>query len=263
MKISVGVATYNGEMFIHHQLHSIINQTVKPDEIVLIDDCSHDKTLQIASNILKLSGIDLIIQCNKENLGYYRNFEKVLERCTGDIIFLSDQDDVWFPNKIEMHLGIYKKNIDALMVTNDCLITDSDLYSYGRTKLMNINSFLGSSNSMIMGCCSSISVKLLKASLPFPKEFLGHDNWLNAIASNLKGTILIKDILQFYRQYGSNTSSYYTNTPTKPTIFNICKVLSKRLIRRLYSYSSKERALKETIKELIISRSQKITDGAN
>ena len=100
--ISVAMCTYNGEKYIQEQLESIIYQSVPPDEIVICDDCSNDATLEIVKDIL--NSYDGIVQLvsNKHNLGYRKNFEKAISLCHGDIIFLSDQDDVWSSNKIEI-----------------------------------------------------------------------------------------------------------------------------------------------------------------
>lgn len=102
MRISVCMGIYNGEKYIVQQLESIRKQTRVPDEVILCDDGSADGTQKCVREYLEshgeLSGWKLI--CNEENKGYPGNFYSVMEQCTGDIVFLADQDDVWEPEKI-------------------------------------------------------------------------------------------------------------------------------------------------------------------
>lgn len=101
--ISVAMCTFNGEKYIKEQIESIINQSLVPDEIVICDDCSKDNTINIIKETLaNWSGkANLII--NEDNLGYRKNFEKAISLCNGDIIFLSDQDDVWDNCKLKFY----------------------------------------------------------------------------------------------------------------------------------------------------------------
>lgn len=88
MRISIAMATFNGENFVNLQLKSIIMQTLKPDEIVIVDDCSSDSTIDIINNFKKeYSTIDWVIIKNKENLGWKKNFQKAILATTGDLIF--------------------------------------------------------------------------------------------------------------------------------------------------------------------------------
>ena len=90
MKISVGICTYNGEKYIREQLESIINQSIKPDEIIISDDASEDNTIQIIESILSESDISYIINKNDVRQGLHSNFTKCFELCTGDVIFSCD-----------------------------------------------------------------------------------------------------------------------------------------------------------------------------
>lgn len=109
MTTSVAVCTYNGEKYIEEQLNSIIQQSIKPNQIVISDDNSSDNTVEIAKEILEKSGINYIINVNKPNLGITENFDKAFSLCTGDIIFPSDQDNVWFENYIQEFLLAFQK----------------------------------------------------------------------------------------------------------------------------------------------------------
>ena len=100
MKISIALCTYNGEKFLREQLDSFSVQTRLPDEVVVGDDCSTDRTVEILEEWAKTAPFRVEIVRNPQNLGYEKNFEQTMLRCTGDVIFPSDQDDVWLPEKL-------------------------------------------------------------------------------------------------------------------------------------------------------------------
>lgn len=95
------MCTYNGARYIQEQLTSILFQTRSVDEIVICDDGSTDDTLSIISNIQKNSPVFIRLIQNKENIGYFKNFLQAISLCSSDMIFLSDQDDVWRKDKVE------------------------------------------------------------------------------------------------------------------------------------------------------------------
>lgn len=97
--ISIAVTTYNGEKFLREQLDSLYNQSIKPDEIIVCDDCSIDNTITILEEYRQK--YDLIYVVNKKQLGVNKNFFQALSLCTGDYICICDQDDIWMPHKIE------------------------------------------------------------------------------------------------------------------------------------------------------------------
>ncbi len=96
--ISVSLCTYNGEQYIREQLQSIFNQSMPVDEVVIGDDGSSDATLSIINTFKEKYPIRVLESGQK--LGTIRNFLRTIFECTGDIIFLSDQDDIWVPCKV-------------------------------------------------------------------------------------------------------------------------------------------------------------------
>lgn len=125
MKISVAVCTYNGERYIKEQLDSIINQSVSIDEIVICDDHSSDQTVKIIEDIKSNTDIPIRVNINSTNLGPSKNFETAIHFCKGDIIFLSDQDDVWEKDKVKIICNWFEKNPDKNVVfTNASLIDE-------------------------------------------------------------------------------------------------------------------------------------------
>ena len=108
MKLSVAFIVYNGSNYMEQQLDSILNQTVKVDEIVVCEDNSTDNTREILEKYNKANPGLFIILHNTQNLGSNKNAEKAIQQCTGDIVFLSDNDDEWLPNKVERTLEYFE-----------------------------------------------------------------------------------------------------------------------------------------------------------
>ena len=122
IKISVAMATFNGQDYIKDQLNSIISQDKKVDEIIIVDDCSSDDTVKISNEILKNSKIDYKVIINSENKGVFYTFYQAIKYCTGELVFLSDQDDVWKKNKVKKILQRFKDDSEICLVFSNSLI---------------------------------------------------------------------------------------------------------------------------------------------
>ena len=123
---SVAMTTYNGEKYIEQQLCSIMNQTHVIDEVVITDDGSSDDTVRIVRDFICKNHLsNWMLICNENNLGYTANFEKCISKCCGDIIFLCDQDDVWYPDKVSRILAVFESNEDCLSVATNFHLIDS------------------------------------------------------------------------------------------------------------------------------------------
>ena len=134
MKISIAMATYNGQTFLLEQLQSFTEQTILPDEVVITDDCSSDKTVALINSFKKTAPFKIRVYSNEKNLGYTQNFNKALQLCTNDLIFLSDQDDVWLPTKIEYMLNLTLQYPDKDLFMIDAELVDDSLISSELTK---------------------------------------------------------------------------------------------------------------------------------
>jgi len=110
------LCTYNGELYLREQLESIFKQTRLPDEIIVCDDCSVDSTLKILDEFRKIFPVPFKIYVSKKTLGVSKNFERAISLCTGDIIVLSDQDDVWMPETIKKVIEVFNNNKDCSYV---------------------------------------------------------------------------------------------------------------------------------------------------
>jgi glycosyltransferase involved in cell wall biosynthesis len=217
MKISIALASYNGAKYLQEQLQSFANQTCLPDELIITDDCSVDETETIAREFGKTVPFKVEFHRNKRNLGYCGNFNEALLKVTGDIVFLSDQDDVWFPEKIEHMVRVAERHPDALVLMNDALLTDGSLNEVGLTKLGQIRSAGLLMESFVMGCCCCIRRDLLDICLPIPVGFKAHDYWLVEIAASLENKIVEEMVLQYYRRHSSNESQFIANRIKKVT----------------------------------------------
>lgn len=199
-RVSVAMATYNGARFVSEQLESIIRQTVRPDEIIISDDNSADETVNICENVLSKSRIAYKILINPNGRGFSANFNNALSNTSGDIVFLSDQDDWWLPQRVER---ILKE-----MVTGSLIMCDMRV---GSEQLEVVHeSILSAANIKIerycYGCAMVVERELLNMCLPIPFDFVQHDVWLNLVATVFGVKRVIREPLQIYRRHGRNVT---------------------------------------------------------
>ncbi len=133
MGISVAMCTYNAKSYLREQLKSIADQSVAPLELVVCDDCSVDGTQAILEEFAKQSSFPTRIVRNPVNLGYKRNFVKAVGLCTGGIIALCDQDDVWYPQKLARTEAVFRTNLDADGFFSDGDLIGEDSVTLGRS----------------------------------------------------------------------------------------------------------------------------------
>jgi glycosyltransferase involved in cell wall biosynthesis len=126
-KISIAMCTYDGERFLPRQLASIAKQTRPPDELVVCDDRSSDRTVEILRDFATSVAYPVKIFENESNLGFVANFERAIQRCDGDLIALSDQDDIWYPERLELSEQEFAAHPEVGLVFSDAdLIDDQD-----------------------------------------------------------------------------------------------------------------------------------------
>lgn len=219
--ISVCMATYNGEKYIEEQVKSILPQLAENDELIVSDDCSTDRTVEILENfndkrikIFRHNKNDVKIPAclsTKSADKFYlvaRNFENALINAQGDYIFLSDQDDVWVPNKVEKTIPYLKEDrlviSDAWIVNSDLEKTDklSKYRVYKKGFFKNIRRKGGSPH----GCVCAFTKNIKKFILPIPKNVLTHDYWLGLLAELKFSSIYIPEPLVLYRRHRTTIS---------------------------------------------------------
>lgn len=210
--ISVALCTYNGEKYIEQQLDTLIHQTLPPDEIIICDDQSRDRTVDIIRNTLRDWHGSWKLICNQQNLGYKKNFQKAISLCSGDIIFLCDQDDVWDYDKIAIMMPFFE-DLDVILVFHDADIVNERLETI-RSSFLNELKFDRSSfqrgdysclfiGNFIQGAACGFRKKLFDQSIPFPDTAF-HDEWLALNAALLGKIIVVPRLLLKYRQRGDN-----------------------------------------------------------
>ena len=170
MKLSIAMATYNGERFLPAQLHSFVSQSRMPDELVVSDDQSTDGTVPLLLEFQRHAPFLVDIQVNPARLGPTRNFDQALARTTGDLVLLSDQDDVWFDTKIASLEAAALANVEKACFISDALLVDGDLKPSGKTKMGQIRNAGLPATDMVMGCCAAFRRSLLDVLLPIPGD---------------------------------------------------------------------------------------------
>ena len=130
-KVSVAMCTFNGAAFVEAQLESILAQSRSPDEIILCDDGSTDGTIDVAKKISGKYPDKIRIFQNERRLGCCRNFERAISLVTGDLIFLSDYDDFWFPDKVATMIRVFAEDSEVVMAYSDAVLTDVELRPTG------------------------------------------------------------------------------------------------------------------------------------
>lgn len=209
--ISVCIATYNGEKYIKNQVESILVQLSDDDEIIISDDGSKDSTLEILRSYndkrIKIYVNRKIYLGKKPHWYVTKNFENALRHSSGDYIFLSDQDDVWLPNKVQICISELK-DTGALLHNLTCV--DANLNSLGYN-WFNANHMFHYRNLFLlkgkhMGCALAFKRELLNIVLPFPKNLVLHDFWIGILAELTVGLKYIDIPLVQYRIHSNNTS---------------------------------------------------------
>lgn len=229
--ISVCIATYNGEKYIKEQLLSILKQIDPKDEIIISDDLSKDKTIEIIES-LKDSRIKIFFNKNR---GYTNNFQNAIKMASGDYIFLSDQDDIWVDNKLKTMSELLLKYD---FVVSDAKLVNNKLESLGSTYFElrggGENGFMNNLKKLkYIGCCMAFRKVILKKILPFPNNSIlcPHDFWIALIAEFYYKTHVIKEPLLLYRRHGENVSTHISSTSIyfkiQFRIYSFYKVISR------------------------------------
>jgi glycosyltransferase involved in cell wall biosynthesis len=208
-QISVCLCTYNGSRFLREQLDSILAQTLLPDEIVVVDDCSTDSTFEILQEYQAADPLRFRIFHNSFNLGYKKNFAKVLSLSLGELIFFADQDDVWSPSKVADFCSIFSSNSKTTVVC--CALEKIDdagnslgpsLFNRGMSNLVKKKSQWKSfaHHPLIPGTAMAVRRSLVESYWPIPDGFL-HDEWFSLCSSFDNGISYLPRRLVNYRQH--------------------------------------------------------------
>jgi glycosyltransferase involved in cell wall biosynthesis len=216
MRISVAMCTYNGAEFLPAQLQSIITQSRPPDEIVICDDRSTDDTQKLLEKFATESPVPFKLHINDRNLGSIKNFERAISLCSGDVIALSDQDDVWRNDKLQLFENVLNNTPSAGLVFSDAAIVDEDLkplnrrmwdevgFDNHRRKLVRTGRALEVliTGWTVTGATMAFRSSFVKLSLPIPDGIaMIHDGWIALTIAAVADVIPVDEPLIQYRQH--------------------------------------------------------------
>lgn len=215
MNISVALAAYNGEKYIGEQIESILPQLGEDDEIVVSDDNPVGKTRTVVEFYSAYDRRVRYVEGTGE--GVCRNFENAILNCSGNVIFLCDQDDVWLPGKVERVMEAIDGGADVVL--HDAMMTDGDL-NVTEPSFFKLN---GSGRGLIknlvknsyMGCCMAFRRDFESAFMPFPEDLAMHDWWIGLNAEAKGKVVLIYEPLIKHRCHGGNVTGGATSAAQK------------------------------------------------
>jgi glycosyltransferase involved in cell wall biosynthesis len=203
--VAVVVATYNGATYLRAQLESIVQQTYKPSQIIIVDDASLDDTLQVANNFAAHHPEVMVVQ-NETRLGYIKNFEKGMLLANANYIALSDQDDIWMPNKIEVLIHAIG---DQMLAYSDSELIDANGQLLNQ-KMSSIKNQLAYHTPIMYtigawapGHAMLFKKELVDKAAPFP-TLVTHDFWLGFVATCYSKVVYVNEPLVHYRQHTQN-----------------------------------------------------------
>ncbi|OAQ38603.1 hypothetical protein A5893_14415 [Pedobacter psychrophilus] len=277
IKTSVALCTYNGSKYITKQLDSILNQTIVPDEIIICDDCSTDNTSAILDDyFLKYPEIVSVFK-NPEKLGAIKNFEQAIKLTKNETIFLSDQDDIWQPNKVKIILSEFSSNPKVKLIFTNAFLIDGkgeilqgdiwgkwgfnlDVQKRWRSKFNVFHDLLNNIN-YATGATLAFKRDLISVIFPFelPNAYW-HDAWISLNAT-LNGGLryldlnLIKYRIHDDQQVGINRDWHLNIKPTSNIQTHIFKknILKKYPIFHLLETLKKIKAILMRQKTLLLS----------
>lgn len=212
MNISVCMASYNGAEFIEEQLKSILDQLDDTDEVIIVDDCSKDDTIK---KIEEIDDSRITVFKNDKNKGHVFSFGRAISLANNEIIFMSDQDDIWLEGRVNTMTKELLQN-DSLLVSSNTNFINSkgEILEYEMDGIKSINSkknlkniidiYIGKEN--YYGCAMAFKKDLKQLILPIPTYVESHDLWIAKAANLLKSNIHCDNITLSRRVHGNNAS---------------------------------------------------------
>lgn len=218
--VEVVLATYNGGQFLDELLDSMLAQTFQQWRLVVRDDGSSDGTLELLEAFQKQYPDRIaMLRDDRGNLGARGNFAAIADRTTGDYLMFADQDDTWYPSKIEVTLAemlaVERANGPdvPVLVHTDMKVVDiaGNVIAESFWEYQNLNAATGMKlprqlvQNYVTGCSMMINRKLLSLALPIPSNAIMHDWWFALVASAFGEIAAVKAQTLKYRQHGGNS----------------------------------------------------------
>ena len=216
LSLSVALASYNGECYISEQLDSIARQSRLPDELIVSDDASNDTTRAIVLDFARRARFPVRLRTNSQQLGSTRNFEAAIRACGGDIIFLCDQDDVWYPDKIALIEERFINDPGVGAVFSNADVVDQELHPFG-PQLWKILKFSAEKQAwvaagdalevllkqfVVTGATMAFRSTYRDLILPIPA--IWHDAWISLLVGATSHLVALPIPLIAYRQHSAN-----------------------------------------------------------
>lgn len=242
MKISVCLASFNGERYISDQIFSILEQISTADELLISDDGSTDRTLNIIKSF-EDPRIKLVEKPSSKNI--ILNFENLISAASGDVIILSDQDDIWLEGRVNIIRNYFNlSNKKFLTVCMDSCVVDEFLNVIFPSHFAHLNAGPGLCKNILkntyVGCHMAFTSSIRDASLPFPKNIPMHDVWIG-IVSEIYGDIIFdkSSPKMLFRRHDNNATKHGTSLAKKVCwrvilICNLIKITLKRKVDLLF-----------------------------
>lgn len=212
------MAVFNGAEFILEQIESILPELTSSDEVIVVDDCSSDGTPELVEAI---GDPRIRLVRSDRNNGYVRTFEIALGLASNDVIFLSDQDDIWMPGRVDLMLDAL---VDSLMVVSNCEHFGAKPSRFQGIRIRSSQSHLHVLNCIGIvvgyrlhwGCAMAFKKDLLRLALPFPGYMReSHDQYL-ALAANIAGSVQYLDAdTVWHRLHSSNLTPQSLRAPSR------------------------------------------------
>jgi hypothetical protein len=217
MKISIALATFNGAAFLREQLDSIKKQSLQPDELIISDDSSADDTVAIARRFASEAGFNVVIDVHPRLGNYNENFVRAIGQCTGDVVALCDQDDVWADNKLEAATAEFR-DATVMAVSHRVKVVDERLQPttlvlpaesrYGKFSVANLDPWFAPGGMHLLFRRAPIAPWLLEAAplskwFPAPAPF---DEWIFFLAGLAGKRVLMPDVLGVWRRHSTSTT---------------------------------------------------------
>jgi glycosyltransferase involved in cell wall biosynthesis len=220
LKLSIVLCTYNGEAYLAEQLDSVLGQTRLPEEVVVCDDGSVDSTWTILESFSERAlarGVAVKLTRQQKNVGFVANFSDALRRATGDVLFLCDQDDIWYPEKLAIMSDRFAGDSELLMLATDARLIGEDGGGLGVTAFSALGLSAEERSSMhrgrafdvllrrsvVTGATAALRRTVLPMVLPVASGWI-HDEWLAVTLAALGRVDIIEQPLIDYRQHANN-----------------------------------------------------------
>lgn len=215
LPISIALCTCNGERFLGEQLASLASQSYLPSELVVCDDASDDGTYKLLEDFARRAAFPVRLYRKQKRLGINQNFEQAIRLCTGSVIALCDQDDVWFPEKLARYAEFFASDVgwafcdaqvmDATLLPLGYTLWEGTAFTEGQRQLARNGLFFEVllKHYVVAGATMAFRSELRDQLLPIPLEW-HYDAWLAAVLAATKKSTMVEACMQHYRQHDSN-----------------------------------------------------------